>query len=332
MASMKDVARLADVSESTVSRVINKSIPVDEATRRVVEEAIRKLNYKPNLLAKGLRIKSSQIIGLVVPEIVHHTFASFIQFIEESTFARGYGLIVGNHKDDPEIEEIFIDSLVRRHVDGIIFSRVSDESRVMKIITRSQVPVVVIDRAAEKEELASVVLDNRKAGQFAGEHLVGLGHRRIGCISGPLKIALCRERIAGLREVLDRHGLLLQQDAIFEGDFKFESGIQGARQILLKHPEITAIWAQNDLMAVGALKFLVTAGKTVPRDISLMGMDDIGLARMISPALTTVSQPFEEICEKAVELLLSLKQDDGRSARKIVIDPGVVVRESTAAI
>lgn len=137
---------------------------------------------------------------------------------------------------------------------------------------------------------------------------------------------------AGLRELLDRHGYSLPEDAIFEGDFKFESGIQGARQILLKHPEITAIWAQNDLMAVGALKFFVKTGKTVPQDISLMGMDDIGLARLISPALTTVSQPFEEICEKAVELLLSQKQDNGSSARKIVVDPGVVIRESTAAI
>jgi LacI family transcriptional regulator len=332
MASMKDVALLAGVSESTVSRVINRSIPVDAATRRSVEEAVRKLNYKPNLLAKGLRIKSSRIIGLVVPEIVHHTFASFIQFIEESTFAKGYGLIVGNHKDDPEIEEIFIDSLVRRHVDGIIFSRVSDESRVMKIINRSQVPVVVIDRAAEKEELASVVLDNRKAGQLAGEHLVGLGHTRIGCISGPLKIALCRERLAGLREVLDRHGLSIAEDAIFEGNFKFESGILGAEQILHKHPEITAIWAQNDLMAVGAMKFLANAGKTVPQAVSLMGMDDIGLARMISPSLTTVSQPFEDICEKAVELVLSQKLEGRASAQKIVIDPGMVVRDSTAAL
>jgi DNA-binding LacI/PurR family transcriptional regulator len=332
MASMKDVAKLSGVSESTVSRVINQNIPVDEATRLRVEEAIGKLNYKPNLLAKGLRIKSSRIIGLVVPEIVHHTFSSFIQFIEESTLARGYALIVGNHKDDPEIEESFIDGLIRRHVDGIIFSRVSDESRVMKIISRSQVPVVVIDRAAEKEELASVVLDNRKAGILAGEHLVGLGHTRIGCIAGPLKIPLCRERLAGLREVLDRHGQSIPEDAVIEGDFKFESGIQAAEEILLNHPEITAIWAQNDLMAVGALKFLTNTGRTVPRDISLMGMDDIGLARMISPALSTISQPFEEICEKAVELLLSQKNGNGSSARKIVMDPGVVVRESTAAL
>jgi DNA-binding LacI/PurR family transcriptional regulator len=329
---MKDVAKLAGVSESTVSRVINRSIPVDDETRRRVEEAIRKLAYKPNLLAKGLRIKSSGIIGLVVPEIVHHTFASFIQAIEESTFSRGYALIVGNHKDDPDIEESFIDGLVRRHVDGIIFSRVSDESRVMKIVNRTQVPVVVIDRAAEKEELASVVLDNRKAGRLAGEHLVGLGHRRIGCISGPLKIALCRERIAGLREVLDRHGLSLAEDAVFEGNFKFESGIVGAEQILGKHPEITALWAQNDLMAVGAMKYLGTRGKTVPGDVSLMGMDDIGLARMISPALSTISQPFDDICEKAVELLLAQKNEPGAAARRIVVDPGVVARDSTAAL
>ena len=134
MASMKDVARLASVSESTVSRVLNQSLPVEQDTRLRVQDAIRKLNYRPNLLAKGLRNRSGKLIGLVVPEIVHHTFASFIQFIEESVVARGCGLILGNHKNNPELEESFIDDLIRRNVDGIIFSRVSDESRVMRLI------------------------------------------------------------------------------------------------------------------------------------------------------------------------------------------------------
>ncbi len=330
MASMKDVAKLANVSESTVSRVINRSIPVDDATRSRVENAILRLNYRPNLLAKGLRIKSGHLIGLVVPEIVHHTFASFIHHIGESTLARGYNLIVGNHKGDPDLEESFIDMLVRRNVDGIIFSRVSDESRVMRIIHQTRVPVVVIDRAAEREELASVVLDNYRAGTIAGEHLAGLGHRAIGCITGPMKIALCRERLAGFRDALARFGAAAPDSALFEGDFKFESGFAGAREILGGLPDVTAVWAQNDLMAIGALKYLSGIGRAVPGDISLVGMDDIALARMITPSLTTVTQPFEEICEKAVELVLA-KRESGRETGKIVIEPGLAVRDSTAA-
>jgi DNA-binding LacI/PurR family transcriptional regulator len=329
MASMKDVARLANVSESTVSRVINRSMTVDGETRGRVEEAVRKLNYKPNLLAKGLRIRSSHLIGLLVPEIVHHTFASFIQYVEESTVSRGYSLIVGNHNNEPELEESFIDNLLRRNVDGIIFSRVSDESRVMRILSQTRVPVVVIDRAAENEELASVVLDNHCAGQLAGEHLASLGHMRFGCISGPLKISLCRERLAGFAEALGRHCASIPQDAVVEGDFKYESGIAGAAEIIKRYPDVTAIWAQNDLMAVGALKYLTSIGRSVPRDISLVGMDDISLARMISPALTTVVQPFEEICERAVALLMQQKNGDG-SNRRIVIPPVLVTRESTA--
>ena len=331
MASMKDVAKLANVSESTVSRVINRNIPVDDATRSRVEDAIRSLNYKPNLLAKGLRIKSGHLIGLVVPEIVHHTFASFIQHIEESTVARGYNLIVGNHKDDPDLEESFIDMLVRRNVDGIIFSRVSDESRVMRIIHQTRVPVVVIDRAAEREELASVVLDNYRAGSIAGEHLAGLGHRTVGCITGPMKIALCRERLSGFRDALGRQGAVLPDTAVFEGDFKFESGFEGAREILGRHPDTSALWAQNDLMAIGALKYLSGIGKVVPADVSLLGMDDIALARMITPSLTTVIQPFEEICEKAVELVLAKRDGGDGGTGRIVIEPGLAVRDSTAA-
>ena len=331
MASMKDVARLASVSESTVSRVLNRSLPVDEKTRKRVEDAIRKLNYKPNLLAKGLRSRSGKLIGLVVPEIVHHTFASFIQFIEESVVARGCGLIVGNHKNNPDLEESFIDDLIRRNVDGIIFSRVSDESRVMRLINSSGIPVVVIDRAVEDEEVASVVLDNHQAGFLAGEHLGSAGHTKIACITGPLKISLCRERLVGLNEALARFRARVEPEWTFEGDFKFESGYAGAREIFSAHPDVTAVWAQNDLMAVGVLKFLLERGTSVPREVSLVGMDDISLARMITPSLTTVVQPFSEICEKAVDMLLRQKNGDGSRTEKVVIKPGLVVRDSTAS-
>jgi LacI family transcriptional regulator len=187
MASMKDVARLAKVSVSTVSRVISKSIPVDEKTRLHVEKAIRKLQFKPNLLASGLRSKSGHVIGLAVPEILHPSFNAIIKYVEESVRKEGLQLILGNTHNDLEIESEFIESLVRRHVDGIIFSRVSDQSRILHVVNKNHVPVVVLDRALDTEDIPTVVLDNYRAGALAAEHLASLGHSRIVCISGSSK-------------------------------------------------------------------------------------------------------------------------------------------------
>ena len=218
MSSMKDVAKLAGVSPSTVSRVINQNIPVGEQTKARVNEAIRKLHYKPNLLAKGLRVRSGHVIGLVVPEFIPlHAFANIIKYVEECAHQYDFNLILGNHHDNPDIEEQFIDSLIRRSVDGIIFSRVSDESRVLRILHERNIPIVVIDRVLEDESVPRVVLNNSRAGELAAEHLVSLGHRQIACISGPLNIGLCRERIKGFKHVLMEHGIEFSDDLIFEG-------------------------------------------------------------------------------------------------------------------
>jgi LacI family transcriptional regulator len=330
MSSMKDVARLAGVSVSTVSRVINRNIPVDEHTKRRVEEAIRKLHYKPNLLAKGLRLRSGHLIGLVVPDFVPlHAFANIIKYVEECALEYDFNLILGNNHDNPEIEERFIDSLIRRSVDGIIFSRVSDESRVLRILHQRNIPIAVIDRALEDETVPSVVLDNARAGELAAEHLVNLGHTRIGCIAGSLNIALSRERMKAFARVLEDHHTGLDEDWVFEGSFKFEAGVKGAAALLRDHPDLTAIWAHNDLMAAGVIKELHQRGIRVPADVSVMGMDDVSLAGMMTPALTTIKQPFREMSQKAVELIV-LQKEGEEFTKRIVLEPTLVVRETTA--
>ena len=222
MSSMKDVAKLAGVSISTVSRVVNKqNFPIDEITKQKVLDATRKLNYRPNLLAKGLRLKSGHIIGLVVPDFIPlHAFANIIKYVEKFALEHDFNLILGNNQDNPDIEERFIDSLIRRSVDGIIFSRVSDESRVLKILHQQNIPIVVIDRALEDESVPSVVLNNVRAGELAAEHFVELGHRQIGCITGPLNIGLCRERLKAFKQVVVRHNRVFDEGCVFEGDFK----------------------------------------------------------------------------------------------------------------
>jgi DNA-binding LacI/PurR family transcriptional regulator len=328
---MKEVAKLADVSISTVSRVINENIPVDENTKKRVLDAIDQLNYKPNLLAKGLRVKSGHLIGFIVPEISLHPFVNLINSMEEYVVSKEFNLILANTKNDPNIEEMQIDRLIRRNVDGVVITRVSDESRVIDIIDRSNIPFVVVDRELEMQESLSVVLDNYKAGELAARHLIELGHRQFACITGPLNIKLCRERLKGFKDTLSENDIGLSEERIFEGNFKFNSGIKGMEHFLRHQLPITALWAQNDLMAVGCLKVLQHNGIRVPEDMSLIGMDDLEIARMITPTLTTINQPFKQMSKEAVDMLLRKKSGQEVKPKKIVLQPQLIKRSSTSS-
>jgi DNA-binding LacI/PurR family transcriptional regulator len=330
LGSIKDVARLAGVSVTTVSRVLSGSPRVDENTRARVEKAISRIKYRPNLLAQGLRSKSGNVIGLVVPEILHETFATFIQCTERFCVERGFDLIIGNTGGRPEVEGAFIDNLLRRHVDGIIFSRVSDKSRVINTVEKWNVPAVIIDRALDREDIPTVVLDNYRAGAIAAEHLVALGHRSLGVITGPRDIGLSRERHKGFVATLRKYGLGLAPENVFEGDFKFESGRAAARAFMERRLPMTAIWCHNDLMAAGVMNVFLRSGIRIPQDVSLVGMDDISLARMSVPSLTTLTQPFEEMCRRAVELVVRMRADEKIGEKRTVLAPDIIVRESTA--
>ncbi len=331
MSSMKDVAVLAGVSTSTVSRVINNSMPVDEETRLKVEQAIKTINFKPSLMARGLRMKSANLIGIVVPELQHETFTSFIKFTEQSVEAQGYNLVIGSTSSNVETEERFIVNLIRRNIDGIIFSRVSDNSQALKLIDRSNIPIVIIDRSLEREDIPSVVMNNYGAGVMAAEHLLSLGHRRFACITGPMDISINRDRIRGFRETIVQSGGTLEDKCVFEGNFKFESGGRGVDYLVDTRADFTAIWVQNDYMAIGAINRFVARGISVPGDVSVIGLDNIEHSWMIQPALTTIAQPFQEMCANAVDIIIKMSRKEQISATRIVLDPELVVRGTTTS-
>lgn len=328
---MKDVAVLAGVSTSTVSRVINNSMPVDEETRLKVEQAIKTINFKPSLMARGLRMKSANLIGIVVPELQHETFTSFIKFTEQSVEAQGYNLVIGSTSSNVETEERFIVNLIRRNIDGIIFSRVSDNSQALKLIDRSNIPIVIIDRSLEREDIPSVVMNNYGAGVMAAEHLLSLGHRRFACITGPMDISINRDRIRGFRETIVQNGGTLEDKCVFEGNFKFESGGRGVDYLVDTRADFTAIWVQNDYMAIGAINRFVARGISVPGDVSVIGLDNIEHSWMIQPALTTIAQPFQEMCANAVDIIIKMSRKEQISATRIVLDPELVVRGTTTS-
>lgn len=329
---MKDVAKLANVSISTVSRVINGTIRVESDTEQRVREAIAELKYKPNLLASGLRSKSGKMIALIVPEFVP-PFYQVVEYAEKTADALGFNLLVINTSLNPEKEEETIDMLIRRHVDGILFSRVSDESRVIEKLSDSDLPIVLFDRARHNERSYNVVLNNEKAGRIAGEYFYRNGHREIAVITGSLNIEICRDRLDGFRQSLGEHGILLDEKNIYEGDFTFYSGINAAEYFCSSELGITAIWSQNDNMAIGALQEFTRRGIKVPETLSLMGMDDIQFSQMVYPPLTTIAQPFKKMIEDALHYIVdSIDGTPPSAGIREVLEPRLIVRKSTKNI
>jgi LacI family transcriptional regulator len=332
MLSIKDVAQKTGFSTSTVSRAINNREAVKPETRRQILAAVEQLGYKPNLVAQGLRVGRGNLIALVVPQSATPVFTLIIQHVLKAARDRDYHVVVVNSDEDPDVEEEQINGLLRRNINGIIFSRVSDESRILPRIIRD-VPIVVIDRAFEQERVASVVLDNHRAGYLAGRHLIDLGHRRIGCVSGPRKITLCRDRLEGFRDALTESGIDLNEPTrVVEGDFSYGSGCTAVDALLRFPPPLTALWAMNDLMAFGALHSLRHAGLAVPADVSVLGMDDTPHCEFVTPALTTVHYPFKQLAEGAVAVLLEEIVGKRITHETITLEPGLTVRESTEPI
>ncbi len=329
---MNGVAKYVGCSTSTVSRVINNRDAVHPRTRKRVLEAIQSLQYKPNLTAKGLRMKQGRLLGLAVPESTSAAFAQIIQFSLEEAYRNGYNLILVNTHEDPALEEGHITDLLRRDINGIILSRVSDESHILGRILEQNIPIVLIDRALAADKVASVVLDNQRAGYIAGRHLLELGHTNLACVTGPLTIGLCRDRLKGFREALAEQGIPLPSTAVFEGDFKFGSGISAAEWLLKDRRGCSGVWTMNDVMALGIIKQMQHRGVRIPEDVSLLGMDDSEIAEMISPSLTTVHYPLKELADKAFEMLFRQIETNTRIVDTVILQPRLTTRDSTARV
>ena len=327
--SIRDVAKYVGCSTSTVSRVINRRDAVDPETRRKVLDAVELLGFRPNLVAKGLRVRRGNLLGLVLPEVSTTVHSFITQHTLDAAKQRGYNVVIVNSHDDADLEERNVQDLLLRNINGIIFCRVSDESRIVSKIIRERIPIVVIDRAFELENVPNVVLDNQKAGYLAGKHLTGLNHRGIACVTGPMKITLCRERMIGFRKALAEDGIDLGSGCVFEGDFGFVAGLEALQHFQEKLAGITAIWAMNDMMAFGVLKGLYQRGIKVPDDMSVMGLDDHAFGIMSTPSLTTIHYPFKELAEKAVEIVTKQIESSAEAPETILLDPSLVVRHST---
>jgi LacI family transcriptional regulator len=327
---MRDVARRAGVSVSTVSHVVNNSRTVSETYRRRVMTAMEELGYRPNALARNLRRQRTSTIGMIVPDSANPFFAEVARAIEDASFEQNYSVILCNSEGNLDKQRAYTDVLIEHRVAGIVFVAAGVSTELVNDLRLREVPTVVVDREVPGVAVDTVLTNHAQGGRLATEHLIELGHRRIGCISGGSELSPSADRLTGYRQALARHSLPYDPALTTRGDFQFEGGYRAAMR-LLKPPLPTAIFACNDLMAVGCMSAAIELDLSIPRDLSVVGFDDIRLASFTNPPLTTVVQPKYEIGVLAVEMLLRRMDEPEAPPQLQRLDTHLQVRQSTAA-
>jgi len=325
MPTIKDVARKAGVSVGTVSRVLSKNETVKHPLKLKVQAAMKELDYKPNLAARALRTNSIDVIGLVVPDITNPFFAQLVKNIEMEAAKRSHSVMIANSHDDAETEKTQIAALLDRAVRGIIVVATAEG----RSLETTDVPIVSLDRRFGQFPL--IATDHYDGSQKIADHLYTLGHRRIAYIAGPLSMDVAQSRREGFVNRIQ--ALSTPQDPIeltvFEGQFDYDAGEELGRTILTKTPASerpTAIAAASDQQAIGVLRCARDLKLDVPNDLSVAGFDDITLASLVVPRLTTLRQPIEALALSAVEQVFVANS----ASKDTAIAGDIVMRESTA--
>jgi LacI family transcriptional regulator len=290
------------------------------------------LNYRPNALARSLRQGKTNTVGLVLPDSANPFFAEISRGIEAEAFKQGYSVFLSNTELDTQRELFYVDVLSKKQVDGIIFVAAGDQADSIDFLIRQKMPVVMIDRDLPDVQVDVVLTDHQRGGMLATRHLIELGHTRIACIAGPSSITPSADRITGYRKALEAAGLPYDERLLLRGDYHAQSGMDITQIILKMNPRPTAIFALNDLMALGALRAASEAGYSVPKDIAVVGYDDLEIARFTNPPLTTIAQPKKEIGAQAIRLLVDRIARKSHPPRRVVLAPELVVRRSTQTI
>jgi LacI family transcriptional regulator len=324
-----DVARLAGVSTATVSRSLNGTGQIAPGTRAAIDAAVEQLGYRPNTIARSLVTKSTQTIALLLPDITNPFYAALVSGIQQRALEAGYTMLLCTTEGDPEREEQYLSVLRAKQVDGaLVDGLVLPPDRVARFVADG-FPIVCLDRDVDSASVPLVQVDNRLGAKLATEHLLSLGHTRVAHVAGAPELGISEQRVAGYREALAEAGIEPDPALVAVGSFTVEGGYEAAKS-LLADGSPTAVFAANDLSAIGVLNAIAESGRRVPADVSVVGFDDLHLSAYTTPPLTTIHQPALEIAERAMQLLLDLS--NGRKVRRLrhVLEPALVVRGSTA--
>ncbi|EGT5207139.1 TPA: ribose operon transcriptional repressor RbsR [Cronobacter sakazakii] len=329
MATMKDVARLAGVSTSTVSHVINKDRFVSEAIRLRVEEAIRTLNYAPSALARSLKLNQTRTIGMLITASSNPFFSELVRGVERSCFERGYSLVLCNTDGDEQRMNRNLETLLQKRVDGLLLLCTETHQPSPAIMKRyPAIPTVMMDWSPF-DGGSDVIQDNSLlGGDIATRYLIDKGYTRIACVTGPLDKTPARLRLEGYRTAMQRAGLPVAEGYEVIGDFEFAGGLRAMQSLLALPEPPQAVFMGNDAMAVGAYQALYQAGLRIPQDIALVGYDDIELASYMTPPLTTIHQPKDELGELAIDVLIHRMAQPELQQQRLQLTPELMVRGS----
>lgn len=334
MATIKDVARLAGVSTTTVSHVINKTRYVAQATTDKVMSAVDSLHYAPSAVARSLKCNSTKTIGMLVTQSTNSFFAEVIDGVESYCYRQGYTLILCNTGGLAEKQKSYMQMLAEKRVDGILVICSDFSPELIKTLNAyHKIPKVIMDWGVISDDKTDTIIDNSEVGGYlATRHLIEQGHQKIACLMGPADKSVCQTRLQGFRRAMLEANLTINEDWILEGNFECDTAVLAANQFLAMENQPTAIFCFNDTMALGLMSRLQQKGMKIPEDMSVIGYDNIELAEYFSPPLTTIHQPKRRAGKNAFELLLQRINNKEHESRVFEMTPELVERLTVAKI
>jgi DNA-binding LacI/PurR family transcriptional regulator len=328
MTTIKDVARRAGVSVSTVSRVLNGYAYVTDGMRRQVLEAIQELNYHPNRVAQRLRATDSRLVGVIFSDITNPFYINVLHGIELVFSQQDLSVLIGNANANPDLEASLVRLMQTEEVAGLIIAPTEEDAPALAHAAQDGLPIVVVDRRMNSIDLDTVLANNFKGVRQAIEHLIRLGHSRIGIVNGPLHLTSGRERYAGYLQAMSDAQLPIDATLARFGDYRQSSGYKLTCELLdLPHPP-TALFVANNQMTIGALNAIHETGHLIPDEVAVVGFDDLSWAISLNPPLTTVAQPTFDIGTHAAQLLLDRISEPDHPTRTIVLETELIVRAS----
>lgn len=330
--TLEDIARMADVSKATVSRVLNGSDKgVGEETRRRVQQVIDELDYRPNLLARGVDVSKTRTLGIIVPNLTNPFFSSLVQSLEGQARRRKYTALICTSGESAELEEACISVLITKQVDGVLLvSVMPDQTQFHFRFQKYNIPCVVIDRKMpQMEQGGGIYVDNEYAFFTAAEHLIRNQHRRIAFLSGPLGVATSKERVEGYRYALSSHGIPVDPQLILTGEHAISFGYEAVMTLHQKQIPFSAVLAGSDVIAIGAIQALKKLQVRIPEEVEVIGFDNISFSELVEPPLTTMEQPVEELAGCAVEMLMQLVEGVPLKEHNIRLEARLIYRQTT---
>ncbi|WP_139823794.1 LacI family DNA-binding transcriptional regulator [Thalassobacillus devorans] len=332
--TIKDVARKANVSISTVSRVLNNSGYTSASVKEKVNKAVDELKFQKNMVATAMIKKQTSTFGLIIPDIKNIFYGELTRAIEDKAHQHGFNVILCNTDNNLEKEKEYLNFLLRKGIDGIIFSTPEINDRNIREVMKSRpdLPMVILGSKVQNVRLDEVLVDNFDGGYTATEHLIDLGHEKIGYIGGQQDSYATVERLKGFKAALEERGLPLDKKHVKLDEFKIHSGYEKGKEMLAKKDRPTAIFAGNDAIAVGVYKAARELEMKIPEDLSVIGFDDSQFAEIVDPGLTTIRTPIAEMGEKTVELAVQIIKENKNFKESIMFPPTLIERASTASI